>query len=68
MPAKEIRENLITQVAKNVELPSTEMGKIAGKRHMVKMNNLELDLLRVRCILNIQVGMSSMQSEEYWSG
>ena len=35
---------------------------------MVKMNNLELDLLRVRCILNIQVGMSSMQSEENWSG
>ena len=27
------------------------------------MNNLDLDILRVRCILNIQVGMSSRRSE-----
>lgn len=31
---------------------------------MVKIKNLDLNKLRVRCILNIQVGMSSRQSKK----
>lgn len=30
---------------------------------VVKINNLDLDIVRVRCILNVQVGMSSRWSE-----